>query len=431
MPNSETVAVISKMDDVDPMFREVCELIYGNAVDPREAYDISKMNDGSEMHIPGGLKIKKPKKSKMSDRTQRMVTAGLSATGAAAGTAGLAYAANDVRNAVKKVPRERIKTSTKVLIPLEVAGLAGEVMATKILHGDTKKKQHALSKGLSDALAEIVTARREGKITTDTAITMAAELTESIEKKALPWRTHAANSKHWEKRARAAEHIVAMRPVGRRAVIRATAAAGLAAGGAVGYHAGKKKGLKMQPLDTTVTKQPAVNLPVYGQAGAVNTAVKEADKLASGVSKNEQVDYAFTGEISKMDTDKRLAFGWCSLSEINGEPVVDLQGDYAPIDEIEKSAYAYVKDSRVGGDMHTRDGETPKHTSDLVESFIATPEKLRQMGLSEEVAKSVPTGWWVGFKVNDDEQWAMVKDGRRAGFSIHGKGSRVQKALDS
>jgi hypothetical protein len=41
----------------------------------------------------------------------------------------------------------------------------------------------------------------------------------------------------------------------------------------------------------------------------------------------------------------------------------------------------------------------------------------------------VPHGWWVGFKINDDDQWESVKKGDRAHFSIHGKGRRVEKFL--
>ena len=95
---------------------------------------------------------------------------------------------------------------------------------------------------------------------------------------------------------------------------------------------------------------------------------------------------------------------------------------------MERSAYRYVLDSRKGGDMHARVGKgllsgwsEPKHTADLVESFVVTPEKLQSLGLPGD---ALPLGWWVGFQVNDDEQWALVKDGKRSGFSIHGTGTR-------
>ena len=111
---------------------------------------------------------------------------------------------------------------------------------------------------------------------------------------------------------------------------------------------------------------------------------------------------------------------------LNGEAVIDRQGDYIPLDEIEKSAYTYVLNSRKGGDMHSRDGEQPLHTSDMIESFVITPEKLEKMGLD---SNALPHGWWVGFKVNDDAQWERVKKSERTGFSIHGSGKRVEKSL--
>jgi hypothetical protein len=142
------------------------------------------------------------------------------------------------------------------------------------------------------------------------------------------------------------------------------------------------------------------------------------------VRKDAGPELTWTGEIAKMDTDKRQVFGWCTVTHLNGEEVIDLQGDYIPLEEIEKAAYSYVIDSRKGGDMHSRDGELPLHTSDMVESFVVTPEKLQKMGLRSD---ALPHGWWVGFKVNDDKQWDMVKNGERTGFSIHGSGKRVEK----
>ena len=139
---------------------------------------------------------------------------------------------------------------------------------------------------------------------------------------------------------------------------------------------------------------------------------------------NEDVEWS--GEFSKVDTEKRQVFGWCSLNKVNGEEIIDRQGDYIPLDEIEKSAYDYVIHSRKGGDMHKRDGEQPLQTSDLIESFVVTPEKLEQLGLEQD---AVPHGWWVGFKVNDDDQWEAVKKGDRRHFSIHGKGKRVEKRM--
>lgn len=138
-------------------------------------------------------------------------------------------------------------------------------------------------------------------------------------------------------------------------------------------------------------------------------------------------DVLWKGEFSKVDEDKRLAFGWASVVELNGSPVVDRQGDYIEPEEIEKAAYAYVHGSRVGGDMHRRNGEVAHKVSDLVESMVFTDDKIAKMGLPDDF----PRGWWVGFKVHDDETWELVKKKERTGFSIHGRGVRKDHDLDS
>jgi len=308
---------------------------------------------------------------------------------------------------------------------LHGAELGADALAARALHRQYKANQdpHKKKKEVAKAYEQVVEARRQGFITTEQAL-------EIIEKgkagnvargwagmsRNKPWdiglgwaATKATGRAAKEQTNRLADFTYRSLPsvkrqrrsmlrayqqeekaAGPRYLVRAAVLTGATGGAAVGYHQGKK----------------------------VNKAA------------DDQVDYGFYGEISKVNEDKRLVFGWCSLSEIDGEPVVDLQNDWAPIDEIEKSAYAYVMGSRIGGDMHQRDGDAPKHTSDLVESFIATPDKLQQMGLSEEAAKSIPTGWWCGFKIKDDDVWAKVKSGERLAFSIHGKGSRITKELD-
>lgn len=129
-------------------------------------------------------------------------------------------------------------------------------------------------------------------------------------------------------------------------------------------------------------------------------------------------------EITKINPDRREVFGWASITEMKGEPVFDLQGDYIETSELEKAAYDYVLDSRVGGEMHQRMKKSaPKQVGTLIESFVVTPEKVEKMGLPEG---ALPSGWWIGFKVNDDSVWKSVKDQKYTGFSIHGKGVRKQ-----
>lgn len=123
-------------------------------------------------------------------------------------------------------------------------------------------------------------------------------------------------------------------------------------------------------------------------------------------------------KIQKADDDKRLAFGWASASaNIKGEVVEDSYGDIIDIDELEQAAYKFVELYREGGEMHQRGG-----CGVLVESVIFTPEKMAAMGIPEG---TVPAGWWIGFRVTDDDVWEKVKDGTYPMFSIEGEAVRV------
>lgn len=135
-----------------------------------------------------------------------------------------------------------------------------------------------------------------------------------------------------------------------------------------------------------------------------------------------KADASLEFDIVKSDGDKKQVFGWASVITKDGQPVLDRQGDIIEPDEMEKSAYQYVLQSRKGGRQHRRtEDDQPVHVSDMIESMAFTPEKIEKMGLPP----TTPVGWWVGFKVNDDEVWEEVKKGRVTSFSIHGRGKRL------
>jgi len=120
-------------------------------------------------------------------------------------------------------------------------------------------------------------------------------------------------------------------------------------------------------------------------------------------------------DIAKVDEDQRLVFGWASVVETeDGSPLEDLQGDVIAPDELESAAYRFVLDSRKAGEMHER----TEGIGRLVESFVLTAEKADALGISKR------SGWWVGFKIDDDETWAKVKKGDFRMFSIGGKARR-------
>lgn len=124
-------------------------------------------------------------------------------------------------------------------------------------------------------------------------------------------------------------------------------------------------------------------------------------------------------EIKKSDDEKMLAFGWASVSvRMDGKLIEDWQEDIVEPRELEHAAYEYVRLYREGGEMHQRGG-----VAVLVESVVFTEEKMRAMGIPAGV---LPVGWWIGFKVLDEDVWKKVKDGTYQMFSVEGTAERVE-----
>lgn len=132
--------------------------------------------------------------------------------------------------------------------------------------------------------------------------------------------------------------------------------------------------------------------------------------------------FEVVGEIAKADDEQQIVFGWAYVSHsADGTQQIDKSGEFvSDPHELEKAAYTFVLNSRVGGDSHVRKG-----VSTLVESVVFTKEKREAMGIPEGV---LPTAWWVGFKVHDAELWKEYKAGLKTMFSIHGKGVRKKVA---
>jgi hypothetical protein len=345
--------------------------------------------------------------------------------------------ASKIISGMKKVPGLKIIANHPKKAAIAAAGgamtlhgaeLAGDAIAARSLHRSAQRAKYNKSQ-IKKSIDNVIRARREGRITTEQAITLADEIVQ----KAAPMgmirsaaralrgnpafriKQSATNTRLTPGKVGRIRARLMPKSSGVINVERATVAGPATAGG-------KVSALKLAGAGAGVggTIGGAAYL-IRGKKPKNPNPIPPAPTVAKADS-----GMSWKGEISKVDVDKRQVFGWCSLTSMNGQPVIDLQGDYVPLEEIEKAAYEYVIHSRKGGDMHARDGEGPKHTADLIESFLVTPEKLKQMGLSDD---ALPHGWWIGMKVNDDEQWNLVKNGGRTGFSIHGKGSRIEKML--
>lgn len=123
--------------------------------------------------------------------------------------------------------------------------------------------------------------------------------------------------------------------------------------------------------------------------------------------------------IAKVDSDRRLVFGWASVAiRTDGSIVKDGEGDVIAPHDLEDALYNFNLYFR---DMNERHRGMAKGR--LVESFAVTPEKLEKMGLAPD---ALPVGAWVGFRVDDDAAWEKVKDGTYQMFSIEGTADREE-----
>ena len=123
--------------------------------------------------------------------------------------------------------------------------------------------------------------------------------------------------------------------------------------------------------------------------------------------------------ITKSDDDRMLAFGWASVSmRVDGEIIEDWQQDIVEPEELENAAYRFVELYREGGEMHERGGAAV-----LIESVVFTEEKMKAIGIP---LGTLPVGWWIGFKVLDEDVWKKVKDGTYSMFSIEGEAKREE-----
>lgn len=147
-------------------------------------------------------------------------------------------------------------------------------------------------------------------------------------------------------------------------------------------------------------------------------ATGTATKVMIGHGWESTKEHNYT--IAKMDDDKRLVFGWASISiTAEGEQLEDLQHDLIDPEDLEEAAYEFVLNFRDTGELHN---PRLRKKGKLVESCVFTAEKQKAMGIPEG---TLPIGWWIGFKIEDDAAWEKVKSGRYKMFSIEGKANRV------
>jgi hypothetical protein len=125
-----------------------------------------------------------------------------------------------------------------------------------------------------------------------------------------------------------------------------------------------------------------------------------------------QTQIIFKGELKKVDSVTKVAYGWAYVSKKGSDVVVDHSGQSWPIEQVEKTAHQFVCDCRVGGENHVFKGG-----AELVESMVFSEAVQKALGI--DLGKQ---GWFVGFRITDPELLEKVEKGELAMFSIGGTG---------
>lgn len=142
------------------------------------------------------------------------------------------------------------------------------------------------------------------------------------------------------------------------------------------------------------------------------TDVREALEYADSFHKGETA--LTTYNVMKVDEELGIVFGWALVSEIDGAPYFDVQGDHVPEDAMLKATSEFMEHVRVGKDMHQGD-----QCGVMVHSMPLTKDIARSFGITCD-----RTGWMVGYKPYDKALLAKFRNGDYTGFSIGG--SRIK-----
>lgn len=132
---------------------------------------------------------------------------------------------------------------------------------------------------------------------------------------------------------------------------------------------------------------------------------------------------AFTSTIQfakrSLDEARRLVTAWASVvTDGEGKPVVDSQGDIIPVEELQNAVLEMASggmDGKVGVN-HEVEG-----VGSILESMVITKEKREKAGLGDG-----PEGWLVTFKIHDDGVWERIRSGELLELSIAGEAERVE-----
>lgn len=150
------------------------------------------------------------------------------------------------------------------------------------------------------------------------------------------------------------------------------------------------------------------------------------DELPAGWSSVQKADDSFSLGVEffkgrEADAKMGRVWGWASVIEKDGKPVIDHQGDMIEPEELVKAAHDFITNSRTAGVMHSRADGQPVKIGHVVESVVLTRDLQKALGINLDRA-----GWLIGMQITDPTVKQQVSDGVLKSFSIGGKGRREE-----
>lgn len=139
------------------------------------------------------------------------------------------------------------------------------------------------------------------------------------------------------------------------------------------------------------------------------------DKLRKALEDEpKKAPFQKNDRVLKVDEDRRIVWGWASVSKEDGEYVVDHHDDIIEPEVMAKAADDFMLDVRMAKAMHDGEG-----IGEVIHSLPLTEELGKALGI-----QCKREGWIIAMKIHDDDTWEKVKSGEFKAFSIGGMANR-------
>lgn len=121
-------------------------------------------------------------------------------------------------------------------------------------------------------------------------------------------------------------------------------------------------------------------------------------------------------ELSKVDESLGLIFGFGIVSTVDGEPLIDLQGEWIPPEEMLKASVEFMLAKREMRVQHTDD-----KAGDVIFAWPLTNETAKAFGITNS-----QEGLMLAVRPHDPEILKQAAQGKFSGFSVGGLCAREE-----